>query len=91
MTAKPKPRLLVMRLADMQRVHPHQITSHKFYLGEIERNHFWLKLKDGRALDPTIDQFKTYDGWRLPPVYLGPPLPTIHREATDHVRVARNG
>lgn len=29
--------------------------------------HYWLRLKDGRALDPTADQFG------LPPVYLGAP------------------
>lgn len=40
------------------------------------RNHVWLRLADGRALDPTADQFATY-----PPVYLGPPK-KIHR--TDH-------
>jgi hypothetical protein len=34
-----------------------------------DTNHIWLRLKDGRALDPTADQF---DG--LPAVYLGPPL-----------------
>lgn len=36
-------------------------------------NHFWLLLDDGRALDPTADQF--WVRWRiqpkLPPVYLG--------------------
>ena len=31
-------------------------------------NHVWLRLADGRVLDPTSDQFG-----ELPPVYLGPP------------------
>ena len=40
---------------------------------ELEHiNHVWIKLADGRALDPTADQFGT-----LPDVYLGPPL-AIH-------------
>lgn len=43
-------------------------------LGDM--NHFWLKLDDGRALDPTADQFNRY-GLALPPVYLGKPL-SIH-------------
>ena len=39
---------------------------------EIEHdggNHVWLRLDDGRVLDPTADQFG------LPPVYLGEPQP----------------
>lgn len=38
-------------------------------------NHVWMKLEDGRALDPTGDQFN----WllpaheQMPTVYLGPP------------------
>ena len=39
------------------------------------QNHFWLKLSDARALDPTADQF---DDLSLPPVYLGPAIPAIH-------------
>lgn len=46
-------------------------------LGEI--NHVWIRLADGRALDPTADQFNDYGLPRLPPVYLGPPL-KIHPE-----------
>lgn len=44
-------------------------------------NHVWLRLPDGRALDPTADQFSNYqfaalgiETMELPPVYLGPPL-----------------
>lgn len=48
-------------------------------------NHIWIRLADGRALDPTADQFNT--PWRQhPPVYLGPPL-EIHAAAM----VADNG
>lgn len=47
-------------------------------LGEC--NHFWLKLPDGRVLDPTADQFNYARAQPLPPVYLGPPL-DIHPTA----------
>jgi hypothetical protein len=45
-------------------------------LGEF--NHVWMRLPDGRALDPTADQFNNYEfmdcGFpEMPPVYLGPP------------------
>jgi hypothetical protein len=36
-------------------------------------NHFWIRLVDGRALDPTADQFNRLFADNLPPVYLGPP------------------
>ena len=36
-----------------------------------EVNHYWLRLPDGRILDPTADQFG------LEPVYLGP-LPRVY-------------
>lgn len=36
-------------------------------------NHFWLRLGDGRSLDPTADQFNYLDGAKFPPVYLGQP------------------
>lgn len=36
-------------------------------------NHFWLRLEDGRALDPTADQFNYLDGAKLPAIYLGAP------------------
>ncbi|MGU3387229.1 hypothetical protein ACLBYG_22155 [Methylobacterium sp. D53M] len=41
-------------------------------LGEI--NHVWLRLADGRVLDPTADQFNEARATPLPPVYLGPAL-----------------
>jgi hypothetical protein len=43
--------------------------------GDDFDNHVWIRLSDGRALDPTADQFSRY---HLPPVYLGPRL-AIHR------------
>lgn len=36
-------------------------------------NHIWLRLEDGRALDPTADQFNVFPGHDWPPVYLGAP------------------
>lgn len=39
-------------------------------LGEL--NHFWILLEDGRALDPTIDQFNFLFAENWPEVYLGP-------------------
>lgn len=41
-------------------------------------NHTWIRLADGRVLDPTADQFDDLD---LPPVYLGKPIAGIHRPA----------
>lgn len=41
-------------------------------------NHVWIKLKDGRALDPTADQFNSmFPDIKMPPVYLGRPA-SIH-------------
>jgi hypothetical protein len=37
-------------------------------------NHIWLRLADGRALDPTADQFNYLFAKDMPPVYLGPPM-----------------
>jgi len=48
---------------------------------DLERtNHVWIKLADGRALDPTADQFEQANGSRYPAVYLGAPA-DIHVEA----------
>lgn len=41
-------------------------------LGEC--NHIWIRLEDGRVLDPTADQFNELFGYDYPPVYLGPPI-----------------
>jgi hypothetical protein len=35
--------------------------------GDYDMEHVWLRLEDGRVLDPTADQFPL----SLPPVYLG--------------------
>lgn len=35
-------------------------------------NHVWLLLPDGRALDPTLDQFNCLFNESWPEVYLGP-------------------
>lgn len=35
-------------------------------------NHVWIRLADGRALDPTADQFNFFPR-QYPPVYLGEP------------------
>lgn len=43
-------------------------------------NHIWIQLEDGRVLDPTADQFNDPDGNPYPEIYLGPPLPHIHRQ-----------
>lgn len=40
-------------------------------LGDL--NHVWLLLEDGRALDPTIDQFNYLFDEKWPEVYLGQP------------------
>lgn len=40
-------------------------------LGEM--SHIWIRLADGRALDPTADQFNHLFSDNMPPVYLGPP------------------
>ena len=45
-------------------------------------NHCWLRLPDGRALDPTADQFNT-DARRFPRVYLGEPVLGIHVARTE--------
>jgi hypothetical protein len=44
------------------------------------RNHVWIRLPDGRALDPTADQFADL---QLPPVYLGEPHPKIHKPKAE--------
>ncbi len=44
-------------------------------------NHIWIKLADGRALDPTADQFNMM--WdKYPPVYLGERI-ELHYDCTD--------
>lgn len=46
-------------------------------------NHIWIRLADGRALDPTADQFnQMFPSLNFPPVYLGAPA-SIHPEPSD--------
>lgn len=40
-------------------------------------NHIWIRLADGRALDPTADQFNHFNDCDFPAVYLGAPA-VIH-------------
>ena len=40
-------------------------------------NHVWIKLADGRILDPTIDQFSQYDWCPPGKIYLGERLPFV--------------
>lgn len=46
--------------------------------GRFICNHFWLKLPDGRILDPTADQFVNH--CTMPDVYLGV-LPSWYKPA----------
>lgn len=52
-------------------------------------NHIWLLLPDGRALDPTGDQFNHCNTEKMPPVYLGPPI-KIHTRGFDPVTSTPN-
>jgi len=44
-------------------------------------NHYWLRLTDGRIVDPTADQFSRPDR-RMPKIYIGP-KPEWYKEYTD--------
>jgi hypothetical protein len=57
-------------------------------LGDL--NHIWLKLKDGRALDPTLDQFNYLFAEQFPKVYLGPPT-KYHGASPSTFTGERNG
>ncbi len=58
-------------LSTLIRMHGVENTLVESDLGEL--NHIWIRLSDGRALDPTADQFNDYGFPPMPPVYLGPP------------------
>ncbi len=58
-------------LAGLLRVYGVECETIESDLGEM--NHIWIRLADGRALDPTLDQFNCWFNENLPPVYLGPP------------------
>lgn len=57
-------------------------------LGEF--SHFWLRLADGRALDPTADQFNALFATDRPAVYLGPPL-DLHGVLAPSLSAGENG
>ena len=40
-------------------------------VGKDVYNHFWLRLPDGRILDPTASQFNVLNGVEMPKIYLG--------------------
>lgn len=46
--------------------------------------HVWIRLADGRALDPTFDQFP---GNESAPVYLGEPSGRIHAKPRSLARI----
>ncbi len=64
----------------------------KFYGVEVELvegmndigNHVWLRLPDGRVLDPTADQYNGVHGATFPPVYLGEPTRFHRNEKPAH-------
>lgn len=58
-------------LAGMLRLHGIECEAVESDLGGL--NHVWIRLNDGRALDPTADQFNELFGFDNPPVYLGQP------------------
>lgn len=63
-------------LASLLRVHGVECEAIESDLGDC--NHVWIKLADGRALDPTADQFNVLFLTDYPPVYLGEPKPELH-------------
>ena len=69
-------------LASLLRLHGVEAELVESDIGES--NHFWIRLADGRVLDPTADQFDE----TLPPVYLGPPT-EIHATQVPYIKVLR--
>jgi hypothetical protein len=57
-------------LAALLRCHGVECECEEGDLGEC--NHIWIRLADGRVLDPTADQFNHFPK-QYPPVYLGAP------------------
>ena len=66
--------MLCVRRSTLLTIHGVPNTLVETWLKRPPRNHVWLRLSDGRALDPSADQFNA----GLPPVYLGPPLTGVH-------------
>jgi hypothetical protein len=50
---------------------PSDLIEGEIKVGKQLHSHYWLRLLDGRILDPTANQFKTPDGKDMPMVYLG--------------------
>ena len=67
-------------LSGLLRMHGIENEAIETDLGQC--NHIWLRLADGRALDPTADQFNDISIDKLPPVYLGPRC-LIHGALSD--------
>lgn len=44
---------------------------HKSAAESVHMEHYWLRLPDGRILDPTADQFTGDEGQPMPKVYIG--------------------
>jgi len=59
-----------------------ELMESEVVMGGEPWNHFWIRLADGRALDPTIEQFNRRRGPRFSPVYLGEPVREYHSEAS---------
>lgn len=63
-------------LEGLLRVHgvPIELCESTVKIKAGETNHCWLKLADGRVIDPTADQFDK----KYPKVYFGKPIPALH-------------
>jgi hypothetical protein len=66
--------MLCAPLSTLLTIHGVPNTLVETWLKRPPWNHVWLRLSDGRALNPSADQFNA----GLLPVYLGPPLAGIH-------------
>lgn len=53
-----------------------QLTEGEVETENIVYGHWWLKLRDGRIIDPTADQL---EGVNMPPIYFGE-LPENYKE-----------
>lgn len=62
----------LVTILNMQGVPCESVTTDNVETDYGSCNHVWIRLADGRALDPTADQFNNV-AREYPPVYLGPP------------------
>jgi hypothetical protein len=58
-------------LATLLTLYGYDVTLIEGWVSVYTINHFWLRLNDGRILDPTADQFRKPNGAKMPKVYLG--------------------